>query len=206
VTNEQAKARYAAADTNRRFEIDLLWKRAAFFWGFLTAAFAAYFLLLDKSKALALVISSFGIVSSFVWYQANRASSFWQKVWEQNLLRDETCVLGARVYDRVPLEAELGKSLPFIGWKRVSLSGLTTGFSLYTVIVWAVLSAIPAYAQIRVLNVGNGGMPECLSLAFFAFSLCFGISLYHDCCSHPSLPSLPPTAGTATQPTSSAPD
>jgi len=36
-----------ALDT-RKFEIDLYWKRATYFWAFIAATFAGYFLILSK--------------------------------------------------------------------------------------------------------------------------------------------------------------
>ena len=38
--------RYIALDI-RKFEIDLYWKRAAYFWTFIAAAFGAYFLMFN---------------------------------------------------------------------------------------------------------------------------------------------------------------
>jgi hypothetical protein len=186
--SEQAKARYVQADANRRFEIELFWKRSAFFWGFLTAALTAYFILLRVSEPMALLVSCFGTVAAYVWYLANRASAFWQKVWEQNVMADEAQVLGASVYDRIPSESELGRATPLIGWKRFSLSALITGFSLYTFVFCLVLSAIPALPLIRRIVNSTAGPAEVLPLVAYVLSLIFLVVMHVASTSHPSIP------------------
>ncbi|QNR65148.1 hypothetical protein IAQ67_14620 [Paenibacillus peoriae] len=44
---KQKKALEMALDI-RKFEIDLYWKRATYFWAFIAATFAGYFLLISK--------------------------------------------------------------------------------------------------------------------------------------------------------------
>lgn len=81
----------------RKFEIDLYWKRATYFWAFLAVTLAGYFTLraakiddADKKDAL-LIVSCLGVVFSVTWYFVNRASKFWQENWEHhvNLLEGE---------------------------------------------------------------------------------------------------------------------
>ena len=79
----------------RKFEIDLYWKRAAYFWTFVAAAFGAYFLIYktasqDKPDIL-IIIACLGFTFSLAWYLANRGSKFWSGNWELHVdyLEDE---------------------------------------------------------------------------------------------------------------------
>jgi hypothetical protein len=70
----------------RKFEIDLYWKRASYFWAFIAAIFAVYWIVLTKNtniinsfKNIALIIISIiGYIFSFSWYLVNRGSKYWQ--------------------------------------------------------------------------------------------------------------------------------
>lgn len=76
----------------RKFEIELYWKRATYFWAFLAVALAGYLTVLgskdicgkEKSDAL-LGLSCLGIVFSLAWYFVNRGSKFWQENWEKHV-------------------------------------------------------------------------------------------------------------------------
>ena len=86
----------AYATDIRKFEIELYWKRATYFWTFIGAAFAGYALtykaLSSQEHWLSLLFSSLGLVFSFAWYLVNRGSKFWQNNWERHvdLLEDMT--------------------------------------------------------------------------------------------------------------------
>ena len=84
----------------RKFEIELYWKRATYFWTFIGATFvgyAAYY----NSKAnnaqapdnefMLLLICSIGVIFSVAWFLVNKGSKFWQENWENHveLLEDE---------------------------------------------------------------------------------------------------------------------
>lgn len=79
---------YKVALDTRKFEIDLYWKRATYFWGFLVAIFAAYFLVYTRvgSKSILLILLSLlGILTSTGWYFVNRGSKVWQENWEKHI-------------------------------------------------------------------------------------------------------------------------
>jgi lipopolysaccharide export LptBFGC system permease protein LptF len=79
----------------RKFEIELYWKRATYFWSFLAVTLAGYFGLLvakdlpstRQGEALLTVscVSCLGVVFSVAWYFVNRASKFWQENWEKHV-------------------------------------------------------------------------------------------------------------------------
>jgi len=139
--NTRAEAALKNALDIRKFEIDLYWKRSAYFWAFIAAAFAGYFIVL-KSDANApseilFAINCLGFTFSVGWYFANRGSKFWQENWEQHvdLLEDEvTGPLYKTVIDR--------KQYPFrrlFGPFAFSLSKLNTILSLYVSAIWLFL-------------------------------------------------------------------
>jgi hypothetical protein len=82
----------------RIFEIDLYWKRAAYFWTFIAVAFTGYSLLekehVENSHldfTLQFTAACVGFLFSLAWYCVNRGGNFWQKNWEAHvdLLEDE---------------------------------------------------------------------------------------------------------------------
>ncbi len=106
-TDEKTKAEKAltVALDIRKFEIDLYWKRAAYFWAFLALILGSYFGVLTstakelechpvlKAEAL-LIISCLGIVFSMAWYFVNRGSKLWQENWEKHVDLLEDAVHG----------------------------------------------------------------------------------------------------------------
>ncbi len=93
-------ARQLAHDI-RRFEIELYWKRATYFWAFQLIAFTTLGLLfkdgnigrLEKLPLGRLLIPApIGVITALAGYLTARGSKFWQKNWEAHvdLLEDET--------------------------------------------------------------------------------------------------------------------
>lgn len=95
------KALEYALDT-RKFEINLYWKRTAYFWAFIVSIYIAYYKVftMDCSKLqdtsliqpmVLLALSFLGCFFSLAWLMVNKGSKFWQKNWETHvyLLEDE---------------------------------------------------------------------------------------------------------------------
>jgi surface polysaccharide O-acyltransferase-like enzyme len=66
----------------RKFEIELYWKRATYFWTFIAAALAGYAVIQrisdEHSKGeLSLLLVCLGVIFSLAWYLVNRGSKFW---------------------------------------------------------------------------------------------------------------------------------
>lgn len=92
------RMRYLAlveAQEVRKFEIDLYWKRTAFFWAFITVIYTALFSVLCKYidchakysffiPAIS-VLSGLGFFFSVAWHLVNKGSKFWQKNWESHV-------------------------------------------------------------------------------------------------------------------------
>jgi hypothetical protein len=84
------------ASETRKFEIELYWKRAAYFWAFCAVALGGFMAALGSEKvenraAILVLLSCIGLVFSWSWYLVNRASKFWQLNWEHHvdLLEDK---------------------------------------------------------------------------------------------------------------------
>lgn len=131
----------------RNFEIDLYWKRALYFWGFIALAAAGYFS--DEGEKYRLFIACVGVIFSVAWYLVNKASKFWQENWECHidcLENDED----GKLYKTV-MHGGIGKGLlqsyPF------SVSKINQFISLFVIAIWSGLligETITAYAE-------NGG-------------------------------------------------
>jgi len=124
----------------RKFEIDLYWKRASYFWTFIGATFAGYFLLqkdANVSFESAYVVTCLGFTFSVAWYFVNRGSKAWQRNWETqvDLLEDE--IMG-------PLYKSGLNRYTFNFWDITagfpfSPSGINQIMSLFVVVVWLFL-------------------------------------------------------------------
>lgn len=87
----------------RKFEIELYWKRTAYFWAFIVANYTAYFFVLAqddlKNQSLYLTLLSFiGLLLAHAWQLSNKGSKFWQKNWEAHVSQLEKNVIGP-LYD-----------------------------------------------------------------------------------------------------------
>jgi len=132
----------------RKFEIDLYWKRAAYFWAFIAVAFAGYFAVLKlegrPDPVGAYVINCLGLVFSVAWFFANRGSKFWQENWEHHVDRLEDAVSGP-LYKTV-LDRKQYSFWSLTGPFGFSVSRINTLLSLYVILIWIFLAArsVPA--------------------------------------------------------------
>ena len=124
------------ARENRKFEIELYWKRAGYFWVFIALTFAGY-ASLQTHPILAFLTACSGFVFSLAWYFVNRGSKQWQENWELHvdLLEDEIAgPIYKTVVQRSPTRfCALNGPYPF------SVSKINQLLSLYVTIVWLAL-------------------------------------------------------------------
>ncbi|WP_140844132.1 hypothetical protein [Variovorax guangxiensis] len=124
----------------RKFEIELYWKRATYFWAFIGASFAGYALTSKstdtQSQNLLLVFSALGTIFSFTWYLVNRGSKFWQNNWERHVDMLEDLTLGP-LYKMVVLDDQKGNPLTAPG--EFSVSKLNQILSIFVLTVWLAL-------------------------------------------------------------------
>lgn len=134
-----------AMDT-RKFEIELYWKRATYFWAFIAAAFAGYFALSsaakipvsDKHEAL-LVLTSIGLVFSLGWFLANKGSKFWQENWEKHVDMLEHQVYGP-LYKTV-LDDRVFSPFRITQPFQFSVSKINQVLSLFITFIWIFLAS-----------------------------------------------------------------
>jgi len=74
----------------RKFEIELYWKRAAYFWTLIAASFAGYFALQNveatkRNGPSIFIVACIGLMVSFAWFLVNRGSKYWQENWERHV-------------------------------------------------------------------------------------------------------------------------
>jgi hypothetical protein len=139
----------------RKFEIELYWKRATYFWTFLAVALAGYVTVStskdippnEKPDAL-LLVSCLGVVFSIAWYFVNRGSKFWQENWEKHvdLLENE---INGPLYKTVLSEADLAF------WKLwgpydFSVSKINQLLSLFVVLLFVLLTGMLLYRDYRI--------------------------------------------------------
>jgi hypothetical protein len=155
----------------RKFEIELYWKRATYFWAFITVAIAGYVTALaakdlaqgEKREAL-LAASCVGVVFSVAWYFVNRASKFWQENWEKHVDLLEDAVIGP-VYKTILSDENLHfwrlwAPYPF------SVSKLNQTLSLFIVLLFLLLDATTLWKYFRF-----GWPPDPFATAMVLLSL-----------------------------------
>ncbi|WGK58977.1 hypothetical protein [Pantoea sp. SS70] len=92
------KEAYAKAHDIRKFEIELYWKRANYFWLFMTALSGLIGFSLNSEnhyvQVLSPALSIVGFILGLAFFCANRGSKFWQENWEKNLDKLEYYISG----------------------------------------------------------------------------------------------------------------
>lgn len=84
----------------RKFEIELYWKRATYFWALIVVAFVGYASFNDTSEEgadrdlLLLIISCIGFIFSIAWHFVNKGSKYWQENWENHVQLLEDDIIG----------------------------------------------------------------------------------------------------------------
>ena len=99
--NDRKRIGFDIALDTRKFEIDLYWKRAAYFWAFIASTFAGYFVVFsakdidieDKEKILFL-LNCLGMFATWIWFLVLKGSKYWQENWEQQVGDREKEVCG----------------------------------------------------------------------------------------------------------------
>ncbi len=158
----------------RKFEIELYWKRAAYFWAFVSVFFIGYYQTLPETKFngnflqekllinCAIIIG--GYIFSLGWFFVNKGSKFWQENWEKHIdmLENE---LGEPLYSIIMHNKNrcfsIKKSYPY------SVSKVNQILSFMIVFGWALLIIF------RTLYF----YPKCDNLPFIGDNLPFIIGI-----------------------------
>lgn len=133
---------YREACENRRFEIQMYWHRAAYFWAFIAAIYTALFFISGKDgdgaefgQVIKLALSFLGFAFCTGFYFANRGSKVWQENWEihEGLLEDKVAV---RLYKTFHFDRKNDYSVSKINdWLCGILSLFSFGFFCATLVL-----------------------------------------------------------------------
>jgi hypothetical protein len=165
----------------RKFEIELYWKRATYFWTFIGAAFVAYAAFYDAgsgentSKAnrefILILISCVGFVFSVAWHCVNKGSKFWQENWENHVELLEDKVFGP-LYKTLTKRPQHSPSKRrfiedfFVAPQSFSVSKINQLVSTFMALIWGLIlfSTVGDICFSGCEIVWNKTIPVCLTL------------------------------------------
>ncbi|HML32315.1 hypothetical protein [Sporomusa sphaeroides] len=140
-TNKLNEALKYAHDI-RKFEIDLYWKRATYFWTFIGATFAGYFALLAGNNKpdsdMLFLLNCLGFAFSLSWFFVNRGSKVWQENWEKHVDMLEDAIVGP-LY-KTTIKNTVSK-WNIVRQRGFSASKINELLSLYICLIWILLSS-----------------------------------------------------------------
>lgn len=190
---EKRKEAFKHALDIRKFEIDLYWKRATYFWTFIGATLAGYAAVSVASGKfpktdLLVILSCLGIVFSFGWFCVNRGSKHWQENWENHvdMLEDEMVGPLYKTILTRPPSASIGESVAgaITGPSPLSVSKINQIISLYVTVLWVFLlyKALPPFSCAATVNweyVASVVVALLSCIAFLTLGRTYGGSYRH---------------------------
>lgn len=140
--DDRIEQAFEIALETRKFEIELYWKRTAYFVLFIGAVFVAYYSILSSEEVeskehnlFPLCLSFLGYLLSLLWYTANRGSKYWQENWEHHI-EELSTHLGIPVFGIIKCrksENKITGSYPF------SVSKVNQMVSIIIAIGWTLM-------------------------------------------------------------------
>ncbi|MBB1407584.1 hypothetical protein [Pseudoalteromonas sp. SG44-17] len=191
VDKKHEKALEHALDI-RKFEIELYWKRATYFWTFIGAIFAGFIAIqassVDEKQDLSVILSCLGVVFSFAWVCVNRGSKQWQENWEKHVDMLEDKVTGP-LY-KVVLRRNAPKGIKensihlITGPSPISVSKINLLISLYVTVLWCFLlfNSLPEFscsAPIHWLYTSLIGLSLVTCISFITLARTYGGGFWH---------------------------
>lgn len=159
------KEAYNKSHDIRKFEIELYWKRAGYFWAFITTIIAIFGLCIKDINTnyfiLSPLIANVGFITALCFYYVNMSSKYWQENWEHNVYNLEFYVSG-NLY-KINYSNETGV--------KHSVSGVNNELSKILCLIW-LLIFIGSYAYI----IFNSYLIDVYPLICFIFPTLFIIS------------------------------
>ena len=156
---DKLKAAFDRVSDIRKFEIELYWKRAGYFWALIAVAFAGYFAILSSKDIqnkyfLSFVVTSIGFVFTFAWFLVNRGSKYWQENWENHLDHMEDTISGP-LYKTILERSELSSLTEKLvtGPLNISVSKINQWVSLFVLFIWLSLAAYSLYKAESLLKI-----------------------------------------------------
>jgi hypothetical protein len=152
----------------RKFEIDLYWKRATYFWTFIGATIAGYLALLNTSNSdpqrqlSQFILVVLGVLFSLCWYFVNRGSKFWQLNWEKHLDAMEDEVIGPLYKTTISKDYYRRRLYVINGPYPFSVSKINILLSFFVFVLWLLIYFHFLYTNSS-LFVGQG----CVKVTFY---------------------------------------
>ena len=132
----------------RKFEIDMYWKRATYFWALMAICFTGIVMLKNGAlyPLISFSLSCLGLFLSVAFWLINRGSKFWQQNWEAHvdLLGRKIC---GPLYQYVIISDDIKKCSPWSEWP-FSVSKVNMLVSFFLIVFW--ISII--YAQFTIFD------------------------------------------------------
>jgi hypothetical protein len=154
----------------RKFEIELYWKRATYFWTLIASAFAAHFIILNAKDMtdrnfIAYVVACIGFFFTFAWLQVNRGSKQWQENWENHVDMLEDEIVGPLYKTILGRPDRSGTILEKLvtGPAKISVSKTNQIVNVYTMMIWVLLGC-------NVLNPFSGAAPLSMKHLFVSLA------------------------------------
>lgn len=138
----------------RKFEIELYWKRATYFWTFIGASFVGYAAIFNvngisappnpQREFILILIACVGFVFSVAWHCVNKGSKYWQENWENHVELLEDAVFGPlyKTLTRRPEKNTLIRNSIrafFVAPKPFSVSKVNQLVSTFVALIWALI-------------------------------------------------------------------
>ncbi|WP_304289511.1 hypothetical protein [Porphyromonas uenonis] len=187
VSKEKA---FEIALENRKFEIELYWKRAKYFLDAFLALGGVSILIsvLQTSKAINLpfpiffailfAVECIGLVCAVAWSLVNEGSKYWQVNWEQYVDALGEDIVGPLF--KHPIEPESNEL------KRYSVSNINLYLSRYIVSVWVVMIVATLFVWIFICWCSSLSVNldlRWLSLVLIPiFAVCSLVAIRYMCC------------------------
>jgi hypothetical protein len=160
-SKEAIESSYRKAWEAKNFEIELYWKRAAYFWAFQIASFAGYFAVLNsnnyqgqppKNPEILYFVICIGFITALAWALINKGSKTWQRHWEihVDMLEDE---ITGPLYKIVTAQ------------KTFSVSKINDIVSRFIVSIWILLGTKYFLDNLTLNPYNNGGTNWLIVLA-----------------------------------------
>lgn len=193
-TDENAAKALENALDIRKFEIELYWKRASYFWTFIGLIYVAYcgvlvkmdaiksgFRFCDFQISILFIISCIGLCLSLAWFYVNKGSKFWQENWENIISLLENRSIGNSyklILERADARGLKAMSRILFEPESYSVSKINQLLSLFNVIIWLWLNAWSIFMMYE-----KSHFPLVFYISFF-FSCLFYALLVFKCSSH----------------------
>lgn len=167
------KKAFDIAHDNRKFEIDMLWKRSLFYWGFIAASFVGYGASERVNSNLSIVFCAFGFMCSVAWSAGNRGSKYWQEYWENKVVLFQNRITGDIFIDHFPRKPSIFSQFSA---RRLSVSKLIIGISDFTILMWL---SILLYKVAQYFEIYNGPLPGYIYASGIVLTVLYSMYLIY---------------------------